>query len=136
MQAVASRAATATDAKRSSSQVNVRMNPMLKATGDAALDEVGLSPSNAVRRLWEVMAQRGEARERLLEALGITGEQAKRELERERRIALVESMAKRHAHPIHAGDVNPAALPTLTDDGWEELVWADYAENRKKVSHA
>ncbi len=37
-------------------QVNVRMDRALKEAGDTSLAEVGLSPSDAVRALWEVMA--------------------------------------------------------------------------------
>ena len=41
-------------------QMNVRMERSLKEEGDAALAEVGLTPSAAVRALWQKLARRGE----------------------------------------------------------------------------
>lgn len=41
-------------------QVNVRMNSRLKEEGDAALARIGLSPTQAIRALWERAAKRGE----------------------------------------------------------------------------
>ena len=41
-------------------QMNVRIPSQLKSKGDAALASVGISPSEAVRGLWEKAAQRGE----------------------------------------------------------------------------
>lgn len=42
-------------------QVNVRMERKLKQRGDAALAEVGISPSDIVRALWNKVALRGAA---------------------------------------------------------------------------
>ena len=41
-------------------QLNVRMDPQLKAAGDAGLAEIGFSPSEAVRALWICAARRGK----------------------------------------------------------------------------
>lgn len=42
-------------------QINVRLDKELKEAGDSALAELGLTPSVAVRALWEQAARRGEA---------------------------------------------------------------------------
>ena len=41
-------------------QLNVRMDPALKAAGDAGLADIGFSPSEAVRALWTLAARRGK----------------------------------------------------------------------------
>ena len=43
-----------------SAQLNVRMDPLLKAAGDAGLADLGFSPSEAVRALWTLAARRGK----------------------------------------------------------------------------
>lgn len=42
-------------------QINVRLDRSLKERGDAALSQIGLSPSVAVRLLWGRAAERGES---------------------------------------------------------------------------
>lgn len=43
------------DAK--SAQINIRMEPNLKAAGDAVLERLGMRPSDAVRALYEYLAR-------------------------------------------------------------------------------
>lgn len=111
-------------------QVNVRMNAEVKEAGDAALAEVGLSPSEAVRALWEAVGARGEVRERVLAALGMTHADAAREERRARRMDLVNRMAARYASLGGASGTDPAALPALDEEAWDDLAWEDYAEHR------
>lgn len=56
-------AATAT------AQVNVRINAKLKEEGDRALASAGLTPSKAVRSLWELAARYKNAPDKLQAAL-------------------------------------------------------------------
>ncbi len=42
-------------------QINVRIDRDLKQRGDMALAEAGISPSEAIRALWNKVAQRGSA---------------------------------------------------------------------------
>ena len=44
-------------------QMNVRISAHLKQAGDDALSSIGLTPTQAVRALWKLAAQRGEALE-------------------------------------------------------------------------
>ena len=39
-----------------SAQINVRLDANLKRTGDAALSSAGMTPSQAVRALWQLAA--------------------------------------------------------------------------------
>lgn len=52
-----------------STQLNVRMEPELKASGDAVLREFGISPSQMVRAVWKAVSQGGDALKRVVEVL-------------------------------------------------------------------
>ena len=52
-----------------STQMNTRIDPILKTKGDSALAEIGLSPSRAVRALWEKAAKRGKDLEEIAQLL-------------------------------------------------------------------
>lgn len=52
-----------------STQLNVRMEPELKASGDAVLREFGISPSQMVRAVWKAVSQGGDALKRIVEVL-------------------------------------------------------------------
>ena len=52
-----------------STQLNVRMEPELKASGDAVLLEYGVSPSHMVRLVWKAVSQGGDALKRVMEVL-------------------------------------------------------------------
>lgn len=56
-------AATAT------TQLNVRMESDLKASGDAVMLDHGISPSHMVRSVWKAVAQGGDALKRVMEVL-------------------------------------------------------------------
>ena len=49
----------------STAQINVKLPSDLKHEGDAALAEVGITASEIVRALWEALARRGAAREKV-----------------------------------------------------------------------
>lgn len=113
---------------RAQGQINVRMNAAVKDAGDKALAEVGLSPSEAVRALWEAVSARGETRERVLAALGITHVDAAQRERRAKRVALVNRMAARYASLGEAGGIDPATLPVMDDEAWDDLAWEDYTD--------
>ncbi len=119
---------------RAQGQVNVRMSAAVKDAGDKALAEVGLSPSEAVRALWEAVSARGETRERVLAALGITHVDAAQRERRAKRVALVNRMAARYASLGEAGGIDPATLPVMDDESWDDLAWEDYVERRTGVA--
>lgn len=50
-------------------QINARLNPALKQRGDEALSGAGLSPSQAIRALWELAARNTDNPEAIQRAL-------------------------------------------------------------------
>lgn len=50
-------------------QLNARLDKDLKSSGDAALALIGLSPTQAVRALWEKAAKRGKDLEEIAQLL-------------------------------------------------------------------
>lgn len=81
-------------------QMNVRMDRDLKTRGDAALADIGFSPSEAVRALWVRVAQRGAdaaAVQQLLSDGAATSRPAAGKIgvtpEVERRLKLIEGSA-------------------------------------------
>ena len=61
----------ATAKATASSQLNVRIDSDLKRAGDAVFTSIGLSPSQAVRALWELAANHKDEPERLRAASGL-----------------------------------------------------------------
>ena len=59
-------------ATAATTQLNVRMEPELKISGDAVLLEYGVSPSQIVRSLWRAVSQGGDALKRVMEVLEST----------------------------------------------------------------
>lgn len=47
------------------SQLNIRLDSALKDAGDAALAEIGYTPTRFIRSIWEKLARRGGDREEL-----------------------------------------------------------------------
>lgn len=56
-------------ASTANAQLNVRMEPDLKASGDAVLLEYGISPSQMVRAVWKAVSQGGDALRRVMGSL-------------------------------------------------------------------
>lgn len=50
-------------------QINARLNPALKQRGDEGLSGAGLSPSQAIRALWELAARNSDNPEAIQRAL-------------------------------------------------------------------
>ena len=50
-------------------QINARLNPVLKQRGDEGLSGAGLSPSQAIRALWELAARNSDNPEAIQRAL-------------------------------------------------------------------
>lgn len=55
-------------------QLNVRMSADLRDRGSAALESIGLTPSRAVRALWEKASRRGKDLEEIRQLLGCPAE--------------------------------------------------------------
>ena len=71
-------------------QMNTRIDRELKRAGDAVLEQIGLTPTEAVRCLYELVLRHRDRPQELRELLEPTSqeERAAREAERERRVRL------------------------------------------------
>lgn len=110
-------------------QINVRLDARRKEAGDAALREVGTSPSEIVRALWDKMAQRGQALQDVMNVL-YANENDEGTLERERKLALVDSMANGFETFANArGAMSGSAELTKENDiDWHDAVWQERTE--------
>lgn len=110
-------------------QINVRLDARRKEAGDAALREVGISPSEIVRALWDKMAQRGQALQDVMNVL-YANENDEGTLERERKLALVDSMANGFETFANARGAMSgfAELTKENDIDWRDAVWQERTE--------
>ena len=75
-------------------QINVRLDADLKRSGDAALSRAGMTPSQAVRALWQLaasLADRPGALEDILLPSRARAEQREREKAAKRKLELMGS---------------------------------------------
>ena len=110
-------------------QLNVRMDAELKASGDAALASLGVTPSEAVRDLWRLAAEH-EDRPDTLRALLFPGpadvEQDARVRARERKLALAAAGLELYpsmCEKLGAAASDGANVPS--DDELEECAYAE-----------
>ena len=109
-------------------QINVKLSRDLKASGDDSLRELGISPSELVRKVWHAIALRGESRKRVIDALdnapeGSIGAEASPA------IARAQAVARGACIFVDAGKrmgLDPSLLPTLTDDELEEALLEEH----------
>ena len=78
-------------------QINVRLDADLKGSGDAALSRAGMTPSQAVRALWQLaasLADRPGALEDILLPSRARAEQREREKAAKRKLELMDQGSK------------------------------------------
>lgn len=98
-------------------QLNVRMSRTLKSSGDAVLEEHGVSPSQVVRALWERLSQRGEAAQEVLDSL--LGQEDSRKGERAfERVAVADEGTRIYAE---ACDRLGIGVPQDISPAWKEM---------------
>ena len=98
-------------------QLNTRIDPVLKARGDAVFAREGLTSSEVVRKVWEYAANNQQVPEWLLE---------RRDDEREARLQAIEEgagMIRRMAEEmsIHLSD-EPIDYKALRDEMYDEML--------------
>lgn len=112
-------------------QLNARMSKKLKESGDAALALIGLSPTQAVRALWEKASRRGKDLEEV-EALLCASRGREEQAERVRDDDLAESWSlverTMAAHGVSCdGLKRPHDMPT-DDELLEEALYERMVE--------
>jgi len=111
-----------------SAQINVRLDANLKRTGDAALSSAGMTPSQAVRALWQLaasLADRPGALQDILSPDRARAEQHEREKAARRKLGLIDQGSQLFAIARRESGIDvPKAQPT----GDEELKRNAYAD--------
>lgn len=111
-----------------SAQINVRLDANLKRTGDAALSSAGMTPSQAVRALWQLaasLADRPGALQDILSPDRARAEQHEREKAARRKLGLIDQGSQLFAIACRESGIDvPKAQPT----GDEELKRNAYAD--------
>ena len=108
-------------------QMNVRMDVALHEAGNTALAEIGVSPSQAVRALWEKAAKRGKDLEEVRTFLFTPATAQGAEVERQ--LALAEAGRRIADDFYRSRGVDPGNLPadTRTDEELREEMYAEAA---------
>ena len=111
-------------------QLNVRMNPEVKAAGDSVLDLYGVSPSELIRALWEKISLGEEAFAQVMKALVATpAAGTRRTIDSELGTSNVASLIRqRQASFEHELGLDPATYIPLSMEELEDLVYEDYLE--------
>lgn len=111
-------------------QLNVRMNPEVKAAGDSVLDLYGVSPSELIRALWEKISLGEEAFAQVVKALVATpAAGTRRTIDSELGASNVASLIRqRQASFEHELGLDPATYIPLSMEELEDLVYEDYLE--------
>lgn len=111
-----------------SAQINVRLDANLKRIGDAALSSAGMTPSQAVRALWQLaasLADRPGALQDILSPERARAEQREREKAARRKLGLIDRGSQLFAIACRESGIDVArAQPT----GDEELKRSAYAD--------
>ena len=112
-----------------SSQLNVRIDSDLKRAGDAVFTSIGLSPSQAVRALWELAANHKDEPERLRAVLFPHEEiyVAAHDKEKARKLKLAAQGPHIMEDVIRASGLNPidSSVPELSFDDLKELAYQE-----------
>ena len=103
-------------------QVNARISPQLKASGDAALAAAGLTPTQAVRAVWELAVKYEDDPQGLRDLL-LPDEKTEREAARAKERARKLALAKKGARLLEDfyKNVGISGLPGSSCASFEEL---------------
>ena len=102
-------------------QINARIDADLKASGDVALAKAGLTPTKAIRMMWERFASLADQPEKISELVSNQSPRLSPEAraERDRRLALVREGATIVSRSLASRGV--AVLEGFAEPSYEEL---------------
>lgn len=109
-------------------QINVRLDADLKRSGDAALSKAGMTPSQAVRALWQLaasLADRPGALEDILLPSRARAEQREREKAVRRKLELMERGSKLFATACRESGIDMVRAQPSDDEGLKRNAYAD-----------
>lgn len=107
----------------SSAQINARIDAGLKASGDSALAKAGLTPTKAIRALWERFAELADRPEKIRELISRAPDEfaADEVIERDRKLALAREGATIVSQSL-------AARGMAVPEGFEGLPYEEFRE--------
>lgn len=111
-----------------SAQINVRLDADLKRSGDAALSSAGITPSQAVRALWQLaasLADRPGALQDILSPGRARAEQREREKAAKHKLELIDQGSQLFAAVCRESGID---LAKVQPSGNEELKRNAYAD--------
>lgn len=109
-------------------QINVRLDADLKRSGDAALSRAGMTPSQAVRALWQLaasLADRPGALQDILAPGRARAEQREREKAAKHKLELIDQGSQLFAAVCRESGID---LAKVQPSGNEELKRSAYAD--------
>lgn len=115
--------------KPAASQINVRISAPLKEAGDAMLLKAGLSPTQAVRALWNLAAENADSPDVVARALFPDVAKAQMDgadAERRRRAKLIKDAPHIVERAFeHLGASSSFGVDSLSDDDLKEAAYAE-----------
>lgn len=111
-----------------SAQINVRLNADLKRSGDAALSSAGMTPSQAVRALWQLassLADRPGALQDVLSPDRARAEQREREKAAGRKLELIDQGSQLFAIACRETGIDVAKAQPTGDEELKRNAYAD-----------
>ena len=96
-------------------QMNVRLPRQVKESGDAALAELGITPTEFVRTVWEKMAQGGEERSKVESA--VMGLQRDERLEHEQRLDALRRARSLYERGMPELGIDPVKVAAVRAEG-------------------
>lgn len=109
-------------------QINVRLDADLKRNGDAALSRAGMTPSQAVRALWQLaasLADRPGALEDILLPNHARAEQREREKIARRKLELIDQGSQLFATACRESGIDVAKAQPTGDEELKRNAYAD-----------
>ena len=111
-----------------SAQINVRLDADLKRSGDAALSSAGITPSQAVRALWQLaasLANRPGALQDILSPGRARAEQREREKATKRKLELIDQGSQLFAAACRESEIDLAKVQPSGDEELKRNAYAD-----------
>ena len=111
-----------------SAQINVRLDANLKRTGDTALSSAGMTPSQAVRALWQLaasLADRPGALQDILSPDRARAEQREREKAARRKLGLIDQGSQLFAIACRESGIDVTKVQPTGDEELKRNAYAD-----------
>ena len=117
-------------------QLNIRMNPQVKAAGDSVLDLYGISPTEIVRALWQKISLGEVALVQVLQAFAATPAVGSARPQDEGRMSegLAQMVLARQADFEREMGLDLATYVALSDEELDDIVYQDWLEE-EGVAH-